>query len=500
MGNPRRFVAIDLGASNGRLLLGRWDGARFDISEVHRFGNGPVSTMGHLHWDVLSIWAEIKSGLACCIAGETRADGLAGLGLDTWGVDYALLDREGKMLGNPYHYRDRRNDGTMELVFGRVPRSAVYDTTGIQTMQINTLFQLFSMVRDSDPQLEAAKTLLPMPNLFSYWLSGQRAAEYTIATTTQCLAARDRRWAVELMGKLDIPTAMFPPIVEPGVVLGHLLPDVAAETGLPDSVPVISVGCHDTASAVAAIPGLDTRSAYISSGTWSLMGVEVPAPIINEQSQAGNFTNEGGVGGTIRLLRNIPGLWLIQECRRQWQREGSEYTWEGLLDRAEREEPFRHLIDPEAPELLNPPDMPAAIRALCRRTGQEQPETVGAVVRCCLESLALRYRQTLADLEQLVGHSLEVVRIVGGGSQNRLLCQMAADACGIPVVAGPVEATALGNLMVQAIATGDLDDVAAGRAAVAASVTLDSYEPQPGAAWDAALSRLSDLAASTPTS
>ena len=242
------------------------------------------------------------------------------------------------------------------------------------------------------------------------------------------------------------------------------------------------------------------ESAYISSGTWSLMGVEVPAPIINERSLAGNFTNEGGVGGTIRLLRNIPGLWLIQECRRQWQREGSEYSWEGLLDRAEREEPFRHLIDPEAPELLNPPDMPAAIRALCRRTGQEQPETVGAVVRCCLESLALRYRQTLDDLEQLVRPPPEVVRIVGGGSQNRLLCQMAADACGLPVVAGPVEATAIGNLMVQAIATGDLDGVAAGRAAVAASVTLDTYEPQPGAAWDAALSRLRDLAAPTPES
>lgn len=495
MSNPRRFVAVDLGASNGRLLLGRWDGARFDISEVHRFANGPVSTMGHLYWDVLSIWAEIKSGLACCIAGETRADGLAGIGLDTWGVDYALLDRDGKMLGNPYHYRDRRNDGMMELVFGRVPRSTVYDTTGIQMMQINTLFQLFSMVRDRDPQLEAAQTLLPIANLFGYWLCGQKAAEYTFATTTQCLAARDRRWAVELLEKLEIPTAFLPPIVKPATVLGNLLPDVAADTGLPESVPVISVGCHDTASAVAAIPGLDTRSAYISSGTWSLMGVEVPAPIINAQSLAGNFTNEGGVGGTIRLLRNIPGLWLIQECRRQWQREGSEYTWEGLLDRAEREEPFRYLIDPDAPELLNPPDMPAAIRALCRRTGQEQPETVGAVVRCCLESLALRYRQTLDDLEQLVGHPLEVVRIVGGGSQNRLLCQMAADACGVPVVAGPVEATALGNLMVQAIATGDLDDVAAGRAAVAASVTLDTYEPQPGGAWQEMLGRLAGLVA-----
>jgi len=491
MGRARKFVAIDLGASSGRVLLGRWDGSRFDVGEAHRFVNGPVATMGHLHWDVLSIWAEIKSGLASCVAGESRGDGeLAGLGLDTWGVDYALLDRAGKLLGNPYHYRDRRNDGTMELAFGRVPRSAMYDTTGIQMMQINTIFQLLSMVRDGDPQLDSARTLLPMSNLFGYWLSGRPVAEYTFATTTQCLEARDRRWAVELLSQLGIPTGIFPPLVEPATILGPLLADVAGETGLPGSLPVIAVGSHDTASAVAAIPGLDARSAYISSGTWSLMGVEVGAPIINELSLAGNFTNEGGVGGTIRLLRNIPGLWLLQECRRHWAREGSDYSWEVLLDRAERAEPFRCVIDPDAPELLNPPDMPAAIRTLCRRAGQEQPETVGAVVRCCLESLALRYRATLEDLQELVGHRLDVVRIVGGGSQNRLLCQMAADACGVPVVAGPVEATALGNLMVQAIATGDLDDLAAGRAAVAASVTLDTYEPRSGGAWDEMLARL----------
>jgi rhamnulokinase len=288
---------------------------------------------------------------------------------------------------------------------------------------------------------------------------------------------------------------MFPAMVAPGTVMGSLLPDVALETGLAGSVPVIAVGSHDTASAVAAIPGLDSRSAYISSGTWSLMGVEIEEPIITERSLAGGFTNEGGIGGTIRFLRNIAGLWLISECRRQWQHEGSEYSWDALLDRAEREEPFRYIIDPDAPELLNPPDMPAAIRALCRETGQEEPETVGAVVRCCLESLALRYRATLDDLQELVGHRLDVIRIVGGGSQNRLLCQMAADACGVPVVAGPVEATALGNLMVQAIATGELDGIGAGREAVAASVTLDTYEPRPGGAWDEMLARLRRAAA-----
>ena len=488
MDRARKFVAVDLGASSGRVLLGRWDGARFDVGEVHRFANGPVATMGHLHWDVLGIWAEIKSGLARCVAGN--AGGLAGLGLDTWGVDFALLDRGGSLVGSPYHYRDRRTDGVMEMAFERVPRSAIYGATGVQPMQINTLFQLFSMVRAGDPQLEAARTLLPMPNLFSYWLSGRPVAEYTHATTTQCLAVRDRSWAVELLDALGIPRAIFPPLVEPGTVLGPLLADVAAETGLPGSLPVIAVGCHDTASAVAAIPGLDARSAYISSGTWSLMGVEVAEPVITERALAGGFTNEGGVGGTIRLLRNIPGLWLVAECRRQWQREGRDLDWDELLDHAERAEPLCSLIDPDAPELLNPSDMPATIRDLCRRTGQEPPETVGAVVRCCLESLALRYRATLDELQQMLGRRLEVIRIVGGGSRNRLLCQLAADACGVPVVAGPAEATALGNLMLQAIATGELNDVNAGRTAVAASVTLEPYEPRPGGAWDEKLARL----------
>ena len=491
MARTRKFVAIDLGASSGRVLLGRWDGARFDIGEAHRFANGPVVAMGHQHWDVLSIWAQIKSGLSCCLSGEAHGiDGIDGVGVDTWGVDFGLLDRDGRLLGNPYHYRDRRTDGVMDLAFERVRRSEIYATTGIQPHQINTLYQLLSMVRANDPALEVAHTLLTMPNLFAYWLSGVAAAEYTHSSTTQCLEACDRRWATPLLSALDIPTGIFPALVTPGTILGPLLHDVAAETGLTGSVPVIAIGSHDTASAVAAIPGLDSRGAYISSGTWSLMGVEAAQPIINERALAGGFTNEGGIGGTVRFLRNIAGLWLIAECRRQWQHEGSEYSWDALLDRAEREEPFRCIIDPDAPELLNPSDMPAAIRALCRATGEREPETVGAVVRCCLESLALRYRATLDDLQELVGHKLEVVRIVGGGSQNRLLCQMTADACGVPVVAGPVEATALGNLMVQAIATGDLDNVAAGREAVAASVTLETYEPRPGGAWEEMLARL----------
>jgi rhamnulokinase len=490
----RRFVAVDLGASSGRVLAGDWDGTRFHVREVHRFGNEPVQEAGHLHWDAAALWAEIKNGLARCAEGAVAAE-ISGVGLDTWGVDYALLSRDAELLGNPYHYRDRRTDGAMELAFERVSRSAVYRATGIQPMQINTLFQLFSMIRDRDPQLGAAATLLPLPSLFSYWLCGRRAAEYTHATTTQCLDAREHRWAVHLMKVLGIPTDIFPPLVEPGTVLGTLLSRVAAEVGMPDATPVIAVGCHDTASAVAAIPSLDASSAYISSGTWSLMGVVIQEPVISDRALAGGFTNEGGVGGTIRLLRNIPGLWLVQECRRRWQRDGANYSWAELTELAERANPFRCIVDPGDPALLNPPDMPAAIRATCRRGGQEMPDTVGAVIRCCLESVALSCRTTLDDLQKLIGRRLEVIRIVGGGSRNGLLCQLTADACGLPVVAGPVEATALGNLMVQAVAAGEIDGIDAGRAAVAASITQQTYEPRLGQPWEEAQARLRRLAA-----
>ncbi|MGH2383845.1 MAG: rhamnulokinase, partial [Candidatus Limnocylindria bacterium] len=476
MRRSRQYLAVDLGASNGRVLAGRWDGARFDLRELHRFVNGPVAVTGHLYWDALRLWAELKVGISKHAAHSGGP--VSGLGIDCWGVDFALLDRDGRLLGNPNHYRDPRTDGIRELTLDPVLRHAIYAATGIQIMQINTLFQLVSMVRAGDAQLDVAAVLLPMPNLFDYWLSGERVAEYTHATTTQCVDVHARRWAVELLDRFEIPTRIFPPIVEAGTTIGPLLPEVAAEVGVVASVPVIAVGSHDTASAVAAIPGLGADSAYISSGTWSLMGVEATAPVITDRSLELGFTNEGGVAGTIRLLKNIAGLWLIQACRRQWQREGATYSWDDLLAAAERAEPFHSIMDPDIPEFLSPPDMVAAIRGACVRSGQPPPETVGAVVRCCLESLAVRYRATLDDLEELVGHRLETIRVVGGGSQNRLLCQLTADACGRPVVAGPAEAAALGNLMVQALATGDLDDVTQGRVAIGSSVKLATYEPQ----------------------
>lgn len=496
MRRSRQYLAVDLGASNGRVLAGRWDGARFEVRELHRFVNGPVAVTGHLYWDVLRLWAELKVGIAKHAA---HSEGpVSGLGIDCWGVDFALLDGDGRLLGNPYHYRDPRTDGIMELTLDRVTRDAIYAATGIQIMKINTLFQLASMVRSGDAQLDVAAVLLPIPNLFNYWLSGERLAEYTHATTTQCVDVHTRQWAVELLDRFDIPSRIFPPIVEAGTIIGPLSPEVAAEVGLVDPAPVIAVGCHDTASAVAAIPGLGAESAYISSGTWSLMGVEATAPVITNRSLELGFTNEGGVAGTIRLLKNISGLWLIQECQRQWQREGVTYSWDDLLAAADRAEPFRCIVDPDIPEFLSPPDMLAAIRHACVRSGQPAPETVGALVRCGLESLAVRYRVTLDDLEELVAHRLDTIRIVGGGSQNRVLCQLTADACRRPVVAGPAEAAALGNLMVQAVATGDLHDLAEGRAAIGSSVNLAMYEPRSeGGRWEEAVARMRSFQAAT---
>ncbi len=485
------FLAVDLGASSGRVLLGKWDGARFALHELHRFANGPVSVLGRQHWDVLRMWEDIKTGLARYAA--QSGEPLAGIGVDTWGVDFGLLDKSGRLLGNPYHYRDARTNGVPDIVHKTVPYARMFRQTGIQFMPINTLYQLSSMVQAHDPQLDAADMLLMMPDLFHYWLTGRKVGEYSIASTSQMLDARSRSWATDLAASLGIPTHILPQLVSPGTVLGNLRADVMADCGFVHPAPVIATGSHDTANAVAAVPELDTHSVYISSGTWSLMGVEIPEPIINEQSLAFNVTNEGGVGNTIRLLKNIGGLWLLQECRRQWQHEGHEYSWDDLLALAAQARPFTSLVDPDAPDFLNPGNMVAAIGAYCRRTQQPQPESVGAVVRCCLESLALKYRWVLQGLEKLTGRRFDKALIVGGGSQNKLLSRFAADACELPVIAGPVEATALGNIMMQAVATGHLGSIAAGRQAIAASFPRQTFEPHPSAAWSDAFNRLGGL-------
>ncbi|HEX5692474.1 MAG TPA: rhamnulokinase family protein, partial [Roseiflexaceae bacterium] len=406
MNSSANFLAIDLGASSGRAMLGRWDGARFDLQELHRFANEPVSALGRLHWDVLRLWHEIKHGMARY---ATQFDApLAGIGVDTWGVDFALLDRAGRLLGNPVTYRDPRTEGMIERVFAQVPRAEVFAQTGNQILSINTLFQLASMA--GDPQLDAAETLLMMPDLFNYWLTGVRAVEYTNATTTQMFDPRERRWAGALLDRLGLPGRILGPIIEPGTRLGELRAELLAETGLRGPGTVSAPGSHDTASAVAAVPGLDERSAYISSGTWSLVGVEIPAPILSDAALALNVTNEGGVGGTVRLLKNVTGLWLLQESQRQWAREGAAQSWEQLLALAEQAEPFRSLVDPDSDLFLQPGDMPARIREFCRRSGQPAPESIGAVVRACLESLALKYRWVLEAIERVAAVRVETIR------------------------------------------------------------------------------------------
>ncbi len=491
-GQHANYLAIDLGASSGTALLGRFDGDRFTFREIHRFDNEPVRVLGHLHWDTLRLWHEI--GGALTRYARDVHEPLSGLAVDSWGVDFGLLDRSGTLLGNPYHYRDARVDGMPRRVAEAVPPQSLYATTGIQTMPINTLYQLYGMVQRRDPQLELAQTLLLTPDLFHYWLSGATVTEYTIASTTQMLDVHTRRWADELLSALGIPTDILLPPVMPGAVVGHLRPDVAADAGLRGEVPVVAVGGHDTASAVAAIPDLDERSAYISSGTWSLVGMEIERPLVNEASRALNVTNEGGVGGTIRLLRNVPGLWLLQESRRQWQREGRAYAWEEILRLAAASQPFRSLCDPDVPAFQRPGDLPSSLRSYCAGTLQPQPESVGEVARCCLESLALRYRWVLRALEELTGRRVETVYVVGGGSRNDLLNQFTADACGCRVVAGPVEASAIGNVMMQAVADGELEDVAAGRRAIAASLSRRTYEPNPDVSvWDEAFGRFSVL-------
>jgi rhamnulokinase len=487
------FLAFDLGASNGRAVLGRLDDKGLSIEEVHRFSNGGVRLNDGLHWDVLRLWQEVKAGIRR--AGE-RADGeLVSLGIDTWGVDFALLDADDRLIGNPYHYRDARTDGMMEAAFEIVAQAEIYERTGIQFLQLNTLYQLLAMVRAQSPQLEIAETLLTMPDLFNFWLTGRKASEFTIATTTQCYDPRAGNWAYGMLEALEIPQHLFQQIVPPGTVLGPLRAEIVGETRTAP-LQVVAPGTHDTASAVAAIPVTDdSEFIYISSGTWSLMGVETDEPIINAESLAAGLTNEGGVGGMFRFLKNIAGLWLIQECRRSWAQQGEPYSYEELTAMAAEAPAFGPLIDPDHPMFLAPEDMPTAIRSFCERTEQPVPESKGAVIRCALESLAMAYREVALRLDRLVGRRLTTIHVIGGGSQNRFLNQLTADATGRDVFAGPVEATAIGNVLVQAMALGYIESLQAGRALVRRSFDVTGYQPRAAQAeaWDAAYERYYEL-------
>ncbi len=487
----QRYLALDIGAESGRGVVGSLAGGRLTLDEVHRFPNGPIRMGDILHWDLPRLVSEARAAIGFAAAGGP----LAGIGVDTWGVDYGLLDASGALLALPVHYRDARTNGMVDAVYGRVPRSDVFARTGIQTMPINTLFQLAAYAARSPKVLEAAQTLLFMPDLLHYFLTGRVASEYTIATTSQMYDSQTGAWAIELLDRAGLPTHFLPPVVRAGTEYGALQPYDAEATGA-GPVPIIAPGGHDTACAVAATPAdAGDGWAFLSSGTWSLVGVEVGAPIINVDAERANVTNEGGVEGTIRLLKNIAGLWLVQESRRAYARMGSDRTYEQLTRLAGDAPALAAMVDPDHPSLLAPPDMPRALRELCIATGQTPPEGIGATIRCALDSLGLKYRATLETLEALTGRRIHTLHIVGGGSQNRLLNQIAADATGRRVIAGPVEATATGNVLLQAKSRGEIGSLAELREIVRASFKVEVYEPSPQARaqWNEAYNKWTPL-------
>lgn len=487
------YLAVDLGAESGRVVAGLFDGRQVRLEELHRFPNGPVHVADSLRWDALRLWSEIQQGLSK--AAQSHGGTAVSVGVDTWGVDYVLLGAGGEMLGHPYHYRDPRTKGVQDAALTRVPRREVFSQTGLQFMPINTLFQLIAMHQQQPRLLEMAERFLMMPDLFHWLLCGSQVVEFTNATTSQCLNATTRNWAFELLRKFGLPTDLFPEVVPPGTHLGRLRADVAERCRLP-RLAVVAPATHDTGSAVAAVPTDRTGTAtwaYISSGTWSLMGLELPQPVLSQRALELNVTNEGGIDGTWRLLKNIMGLWLVQECRRAFERQGRDLTYSELSRLAGEARPFRSLVDPDAAEFLNPVDMPAAMRAWCQARGTAVPESDGELVRCALESLALKYRTVLGWLEELSGTRVEALHIVGGGTQNELLNQFTANACGRPVIAGPIEATALGNVLLQARTAGALATLADMRAVVRASSVLKTYEPRDHAAWGEAYGRFVEL-------
>jgi len=492
----RVYLAIDLGAESGRVMAGLWNGKTIRLEEVHRFPNSPVYLGDSLRWDVVRLWAEIQSGLA--LAAKKYGKAIVSVGADTWGVDYVLLNRHDEMLGQPYAYRDARTNGIMEKAFRKVPRSEIFAQTGLQFMQFNSLFQLLAAKRNTPELLDAADCLLFMPDFIHWALCGSRVAEFTIASTSQCLNPLTRNWASSLLKKFGLPAGMFPKVVPPGTVLGALRSGVADRTGL-GKVNVVAPPAHDTASAVAGVPTANTGKpnwAYISSGTWSLMGAEVQKASLSARTQELNLTNEGGLDSTYRLLKNIMGLWLVQQCKRAFDARGRKYEYSQLAQMAAKAPALRSIVNPDDSRFLNPPDMPKAIQDFCRETRQPVPKTEGELVRCAYESLALKYREVLGWLEELTGNRIEVIHIVGGGSKSGILNQFTADACQRPVVTGPVEATALGNLLVQVRASGELHSLAEMREVIRKSSDVATWKPGNPGAWEEASARFAHLSKS----
>ena len=497
---PRAYIAIDLGAESGRVIAAVLADRRLQLEEIHRFAHEPVWLPTGLHWDTTGIWREITLGLRKTAEwADSGKVELVSVGVDTWGVDWALVDAAGELVGLPHAYRDPRNSAAYENVIATLGVERVYQTTGIQFMPLNTLYSLYAHQLADAKALATADQLLFMPDLFHFWLSGERTVEATIASTSQMIDCHTGDWAVEMLEELGLPTKLLGRITPPGTVIGTLRSKIAEITGLPTSLQVVAPAAHDTASAVAAVPaeanGSNAEWCYLSSGTWSLLGAELDAPCVSAQAQAATFTNELGVCGTTRFLKNIPGLWLVQECRRDFLRRGQELDYATLTQLATEAHPIRTLVDPSHGSFQSPGDMLSKIVEFARATAQHVPESPGQYVRCCLESLALAYREKLETLESILRRRFEVIHVVGGGGKNTLLCQMTADATGRRVVVGPFEATAMGNALVQAMALGDLRDLRDVRWIVANSFELVSYEPLHQKGWDAAFERFRKLCA-----
>ena len=473
----QKFIAIDIGAETGRVIVG--DVSKMEI--IYRFSNNFVRVKDSIFWDILGIFNEIKKGLKKAF--KKYPNQIVSFGVDTWGVDYVLLDNDGDLLGNPYHYRDKRTDNIMEEVFSIIPKKEIFTETGIQFMQINTIYQLYSFAKNKPQVFENAKYFMTIPDLLNYWLTGIKKNEYSITTTTQLYNPIKKDWSIKIMNKLGLKREIFGEIIMPGTKIGKLLPVIAREIGADSEVAVVAPACHDTGSAVAAIPVEDDISyAYISSGTWSLLGIETPEPIINEMSFKYNFTNEGSADGDYRFLKNVTGFWIIQECKKFWDEKVKSYSYDELTEMALKYGPANFKIDPDNLRFLKPglidDNMPDRIKAYCGETGQKVPETPAEIVRGVIESLADKYTETIKMIEEITNRTINEIYIIGGGCRNGLLCQLVANATGLSVFAGPVEATAIGNLMIQAKSMGQIKSIAEGRKIIRRSFDIKKYLPE----------------------
>ncbi len=481
-----KLLAFDYGASSGRAILGKYNGKKLELNEVHRFPSDPVMLNGSFHWDILRLFHEMKQGILKCAKNGDRD--IASIGTDTWGVDFGLLGPSGELLGNPFHYRDARTDGMIEEACKLVSKNDIYNQTGIQFQKFNTLYQLLSMRLGNSPILEKASTMLFIPDLLNYFLTGEKTSEFTIASTSQMYSPHKEDWARGLLDKLGIPQNILTDIVHPGAFVGKLSNSISDELNI-GNIPVIAVAEHDTGSAVASVPVVEGKYAYLSSGTWSLLGVESSFPVINDTTYSLNYTNEGGINNTYRLLKNIMGLWIYQECKRSWDKAGEVIGFDDLEKMAEDCTPFQSLIDPDNEIFYSPGNMPDKVIEFCLKTGQKAPDSKGAIVRCIMESLALKYRMAIEGLEQIVGYELPVLHIVGGGCKNKILCQFTANSINRPVVAGPIEATSIGNLVSQLIGLGEVKDLKEARMLVKNSFPTEYHMPKDKELWDEAYGR-----------